>query len=281
MTDEPTLAELQQLFHRLLRAPEGVRAGLEALVESGELEHPDLSHVIEGDEKLDANARLDLYASMYFYRLRDVLADEYDRVARCIGEVHFHNLITDYLLEHPPSAPSLREAGAALPGFIETHALAAPHPALADLAHLERARFEVFDARDQEVLDRESFMARSAEDPEGFTLRLAEATRRLKLHPRALALFREPEADAPEAADEPVDVFVYRTGHRVFHRPCVEDEARCLEAMAERPLTLSDLAECLLKHDASADEISERFAALLELWAAAEVLVFPGSDAAA
>jgi len=273
----PSLAELQERFHELLRAPEGVGRGLETLVARGEVVAPDLSGWIRGDERLDATARLDIYASMYFYRLRDVLAEEFERTASRVGEAHFHNLITDYLIAHPPGAPSLREAGAALPDFLVEHPLGASFAALSDVARIERARLEVFDGPDEIQLDRESFLAHTTHDPEGFRLRVARATRLLEVDPRSLDWWEDPSAQPGTGPPRRTHVLVFRKRHAVYHRECVEDEARCLDAVSETPHSLADLAERLLKHDASAEETSERFAALLELWAGDEILVFPPS----
>lgn len=284
MTGPPALRELQEAFHRLLRAPEGVARGIEQLTREGRLAPDAIPSWIEGSDNLDATARLDIYASMYFYRLRDILAEEFDRTAKRIGEVHFHNLITDYLLAHPPSAWSLREAGAALPGFLANHALAGSHPAIADVAAIERARLEVFDARDEDVLDRERFLAATAADPEGFRLRCAEAIRLFEVDARALGWWSEPESErAPDAAAVPArqHVLVFRKNLAVFHRPCLEDEARCLEAIRSGETGLGDLAEHLLGHDRSAEETGERFAALLELWVDNRLLVAPPASAPA
>ena len=61
-------------------------------------------------------------------------------------------------------------------------------------------------------------------------------------------------------------MLVWRKQFGVFHRPGVEDEERCLPALANAGITLGELAELLLKPDAGAERTSERFAALLEGW---------------
>ena len=106
--------------------------------------------MVVGDARLSAVDRLDVYASMYFVRIHDVLREELARTAAAVGDEAFHDLVTDYLQACPPSHPSLREAGARLPAFLATHALAVDRPWLAELARLERARLEVFDGPDAE-----------------------------------------------------------------------------------------------------------------------------------
>ena len=72
---------------------------------------------------LSAVERVDIYANMYFYRIRDVLREEFARTVAVIGDDTFHNLITDYLVACRPAHPSLREAGARLPDFLSRHPL--------------------------------------------------------------------------------------------------------------------------------------------------------------
>lgn len=271
----PALEELQQLFHRLIRAPEGVASGVADLVGRGELESTDLSFAIAESDRLTPSERLDIYANMYFYRLHDCIAEDYPRTRARIGDAKFHNLITDYLLTHPPSHYSLREAGGALPDFLSRHPLATEFPALADLAQLEWARVEVFDDADARPLDRETFLAASARSTDEFALRLIPAARVLSLDERALTLWKEtPEGEELELPDtgRPRCVVVWRKGFAVFHRPGEEDEEVCLAELTTSGITLSELAECLLKPDASAERTSERFAALLELWLNDEIV---------
>ena len=269
----PSLEALQRMFSHLIRAPKGVASGVGELVAEGVLDSPDLSFAINGSDRMTPVEGLDVYANMYFYRLHDCIAENFPRTRAKTGDANFHNLMTDYLLAHPPTHYSLREAGAALPEFLSQHRLASEFPALADLARLEWARIDVFDEADAEQLDRETFLAASARHPEDFSLRLIPAARVLSLDDRALALWREPPEgeenllpDAGTSPRSPRCVVVWRKGFSVFHRLAEEDEEACLAELAANGITLPELAERLLKPDASAERTSERFAALLELW---------------
>ena len=131
MTD---LARTQQLVWQLITAPAGVEDGIRRLRQQRALEGDDLSFLVAPGRKLDPTEQLGIYADMYFYRLRDCLAEDFPRLASHLGEVGFHNLVTDYLWAHPSEHPSLRELGRRLPGFLARHELAATHPGAADLA---------------------------------------------------------------------------------------------------------------------------------------------------
>ncbi len=142
---------MQELFFGLITAPEGVAKALDEREAHGAgavVGREAVAEVFAGDARMSAEDRLDAYANMYFFRLRDVLAEDYERMAAALGEARWHNLVTDYLLVHPPTKWSLRWAGEALPGFLRGHAYGAERPWLADVAALEWARSEAFQAVD-------------------------------------------------------------------------------------------------------------------------------------
>jgi hypothetical protein len=56
--------------------------------------------------------------------------------------------VRDYLARHPSEHPSVRHLGRHLAAFVATHPTATASPWLADLARLERARVDAFDAPD-------------------------------------------------------------------------------------------------------------------------------------
>jgi hypothetical protein len=266
----PDLLTLQTLMSRLIRAPEGVARGAEDLVDTGELPSGDLSFMIEPNDRMTETQRLDVYANMYFYRLHDCLCEDFPKTRERLGPTHFNNLVTDYLLAHPPTHYSLREVGRALPEFLAGHAPTDEFAAICDLAALEWARVDVFDEADAPALDRDALVRVSADAPETTFIRAVPAIRLLQIDEAALYRWESPDAGhAPSSRDaQPRSIVVWRKGFAVHHRPAVPDETHCLEALTARDLSLADLAELLLAHDRSAEETAERFAALLELWLA-------------
>jgi hypothetical protein len=131
----PSLAELQRLFwHALARAP---GAGLGA---------SPLGAVLEPGPRLGVAERFQVYADAYLWRLRDCLREDFPRVAARLGAEAFEGLVRDYLRAHPSEHPSVRHVGRHFVGFVEGRADVPPW--LADLARLEWARVEAFDAPD-------------------------------------------------------------------------------------------------------------------------------------
>src|SRR5580698_4857299 len=113
--DTSHLRELQALVYRLITAPNGIAEAL-----ANEEEAIDLQHVIVGDERMDAAERAGVYADAYFYRLLDVFKEDFPATLAILGNDEFHNLITGYLIVHPPAEPSLMCAGQFLANYLLT-----------------------------------------------------------------------------------------------------------------------------------------------------------------
>lgn len=94
--------------------------------------------------------RLDVYAEGYYSRLLEALQTDYPILAAKLGEDAFMRLTAEYLAEHPSRSYDLNELGRELPSFLAAWDELDEFPWAADLASLERAKTEVFFARDPE-----------------------------------------------------------------------------------------------------------------------------------
>jgi hypothetical protein len=135
----PGLHELQRLFWRSISAGADGVGPPAALLE-----------VSEPSATLDSAARLRVYADAYFSRLHDVLAEDFPRVAAILGAERFEDLVRKYVRSHPSTHPSVHHLGRDLAAAIAQRVDLPSY--LADLARLEWARREVFDAPDGEPL---------------------------------------------------------------------------------------------------------------------------------
>lgn len=140
----PTLRPKQRLLWKLVTHPEGVEKAL--------VQWPSVKLPVTGNNRLSATERLDIYANMYFFRILDAIREDYPRLISCIGETAYQNLITDYLIKHPPFHFSLRYAGEHLSIFLKKHGLTQKQPFLPDLACFEWALVDSFDAADKSVV---------------------------------------------------------------------------------------------------------------------------------
>jgi hypothetical protein len=164
---ERGLASVEAVLYDLITAPEGVGRRLGELGRSA----ADLEAIVKPSLRMSAVERLDVYANMYFYRILDVLRGEYPKLLLVLGDAAFHNLVTDYLVARRPAHPSLREAGARLPEFVATHALAGGRAWITDLARLERTHLELYDGPDADTLTRDAVASQPPESVPALVLR--------------------------------------------------------------------------------------------------------------
>lgn len=259
----PSLDETQRLLQKLITAPEGVAAGL-ARLDPAERANPQ-AWVI-GDGRLSAVERLDIYANMYFFRIRDTISEDFAAVGAVVGAANFHNLITDYLVAHPPSHFSLRYAGAHLCDFLSEHALSRRWPYLADLARLEWAIVDAFDAPDAAVLQTATLAAVPPEHWPELRFELTASLRLLDVEWAVHDILGRVQHG--EAAGEPLRrqtrLRVWRQDFRVYHRPIGAAEHAALAAMAAGA-SFAEVCEQTVV-SAGEDEGAECASALLQGW---------------
>ena len=255
------LKDLQNLLYRLITAPSGVAEGLgaEHALPAGGLEA-----LVDGDERLSAQARVDVYADMYFYRLLEVLKEDYPATLAVLGEANFHNLITAYLIEHRPSEPSVRGAGKFLPDFLRGHPLRAEVPFVADLAMLERAITEVFCAADASLLEASEMNALPAELWGTVKMRRIPASAVLRAQWRAAEVVRavEEKRGWKSPGRERNRILVWRRNSRVSYREIGSNEAAAL-AILGRTVKFAKVCEVLARNlppDQAPQAIRDTFA---------------------
>ncbi len=221
----PPLRELQLRLRALIaREP----ASLEELQQAvGAL--PIRSH-----GALSAAERVRIYASMYFLRMRDALAEDYPAVRRAIGEGRFAALVRAYVDEHPSDRPSLRDLGRHLPSFLARHAVPDGPPWLAELAAFEWALVEAFDAPDDTLLRTSDLRALPPERWPALRLEPARSLLLLAAHAPVDTLRERllAEGDTDDVPLEPVVLRVWRQERTVFHRRIDATEHDALQALA-------------------------------------------------
>jgi hypothetical protein len=222
MSTPPPLRELQLRLRELIfRNGDGTAAALAAL-ERGAADLP-----IAGDDRLSAGQRLSVYAGMHFLRIRDVLAEDFPATRAAAG-AGFDRLVQRYLFAHPTDDPSLRRAGRHLPRFLAAHPEECGFAWQGELAALEWAMIDAFDALDQEVLTAAALAELAPEDWPDLRLEPVRSARVLDLaYPvdeiRTSLLAGEPPPAAPPGARS---LRVWRQGGSVFHRRIGAADAR-------------------------------------------------------
>lgn len=133
----------------------------------------ELLRMVRGDAALDTAERLQIYAGMYRTRLLDVLREDFPRTLSVVGDDSFAALAARYLARCPSTNPSVRHFGHRFAEFLVAEPAAPPF--LVDLARLEWARVEVFDAADAIPLRLADLQAVPADAWPALTFRLVPA----------------------------------------------------------------------------------------------------------
>jgi hypothetical protein len=224
----PQLKELQGLVWKLITAPEGVEKGLKDLAAKGDPAPEQVRAWIVSDHKLSAEGRLDVYANMYFYRLRDALLSDFPKVAKILGDDRFHNLVTDFLLAHPSRHYSLRYLGEPFPAFLGGHSYGREFPWLWDLALLEWAWGDAFQAEDSPVLEREKLAALAPEQWADVHFRLVNGVHLVEAAWDLHALWDD-EDQAPAQMRQ--TLLVYREDNLAAFQVVAEEDVAALKAL--------------------------------------------------
>jgi Putative DNA-binding domain len=122
-----------------------------------------------------------VYLQAYRARLRAALRDNYEVLAQVMGDDDFDALAGHYIALQPSRHYSLRWFGHHLPDFMAANPLWVSHPALQDLATLEWALRDAFDAADQPVLQADSLRCLPASDWPGLQFSLHPSVQLLSL----------------------------------------------------------------------------------------------------
>lgn len=272
-SDDIDLRRLQEIIYRLIVAPTGVADGLaqETILPVGGLDR-----LVAGDDRMTPVERVEIYANGYFYRILDVLKEDYPAVLAVVGADNFHNLATGYLIDYPPTEPSIYFAGRNLAAYLATHPLRERLPYLADLARLERSTLESFHAADAKALDAD---AMRAIPPAGWpalrmrahpAMRLEESAWRVDRVLRAVedaVVWRPPDR-------EPVTIVVWRREARVAYRAAETVERESLRlASVDGGTTFAVICETIAATAGESDDVAALINRLLGRWLSDGLLI--------
>ena len=222
---------------------------------------------VRATTKADAATLLDVYGAAYVLRLVEVLQNDFPGLCAGAGPERFDRLARDYVAAHPSDHPNARWFGRHLPAFVKRATPWAEEAVLGDLAALDWAVGEAFDAAGSDLV---TFADLAAQPPEAWpSLRFAAvpSMRRLDLTTNADAIRHAATAGAPlpEAeATAPRPLLVWRRSLETEMLVLEPDAAAAFDALAVgEPFGL--ICERLGRFHAE-QEAAMRAAGLLRAW---------------
>ena len=236
------------------------------------------AEIASGNEHLTAAEQVDVYREQYLLRHLDVLREDFLALEHVLGDQAFEALATTYLKAFPPRSFSLRDLGAELPRFVAETAPWSEDPLLADLARLEWAFVEAFDAPDASALDLATVAAVPEEAWPSVRLSLQPSVQRLELsypvHESRLAVrsanggVADPATVVTRPAPAPTHLVIYRGAARLQCASLESDAYALLDELA-RGTPLGDACERVASASgASAASFEAKVGAWFQQWTA-------------
>jgi len=180
-----------------------------------------LADVILPSATLRPEERLAIYHDMYVLRMEEALESDYPALKHLLGAEGFRALVTGYVQAHPSRSYSLNFLGRHLPEYVRAAPGLRRRAFLHDLARLEQAVAEVFDAAEEPALGPAEIAAVSAAAWATARLRPVSAFRLLAFaHPvnAYLQSVRDEDHDHPALRRGSAWVAVYRRGYNVWRQ---------------------------------------------------------------
>lgn len=251
-TDLQALDELQTWVAKHIQSARGLARETATVAQARER--------LTGNDRLLPVEQLEIYRQQFWLRHTSSLVEDFPGLGGILGQREWERLVEGFLQHCPPSGWTLRDLGRDLPQYVAGREGMRNRELCTDMARLEWAFIELFDARDSTPLD----LTRLAQFPPG-----ALESGRIVLHP-ALKLLkvRYPVAElrekliaraalatdtsVPIPDEDPAYLVLYRGANlRLFHRPVPAEAFALLSAMqaglslvASCERTLESLPDC-------------------------------------
>lgn len=246
-----TLRELQDSFQRAI--VDGDDAVLAEIVDTSK-------------EKRDV--LLGVYRNAYVLRLIEFLANDYEKLKALLGDDQFDALARAYVAAHPSHTPNARWFGGKLPDFLRTAQDYREMPALGDLAALEKALNDSFDAEDAVALTMDGLSGLEPQAWAGLVLTPHPCAIRIDLSTNAADIWSHlndgDTPPAPATAAAPVRILVSRDNGMASFR-ALEDEEAMMWDEASNGVAFGVLCEMVAAHSGE-DEAASRAAGYLSAW---------------
>ena len=156
-----TLLELQRRMAEDVRRPLTADFEMRETADDGSSVGAIAASYISPNDRLSSFERLEIYNRQYWFRLISAVSEDFPTLNAVLGPRRFDPLILAYLNENPSMSWTLRDLGAKLPNFLESHPEFAGrrHRLAVDVARLEWAYVDAFDRKHRTPLAAEEAQA--------------------------------------------------------------------------------------------------------------------------
>ena len=276
LRETPDLDTIERWMQAVIMHPEGAAAGVRAMPSRKLLPAAasKLENVVLPSKALSSVERLDIYAYMYQARLLEILADEYPITRQVIGVKAFERACRLFVRKYPSKHRTLNHLSVRFPDFLARRLPPGNRRGLAvDVARIERAMEDVFDAPRAESLTAAEFAAIGADEWHRVRLSVIPALKLLKLRFPANDYMNAVRAGNKPRLPRPRETFaiVYRRDFLLYRRDQAPGQFKLLAALA-RGRTLEQAVRASVSGRAGgADRLAATLGAWFREWASAGI----------
>jgi hypothetical protein len=215
-----------------------------------------------------------VYRYAYSSRLVEAMRNDHKLLHIYLGDEMFDEMGHAYVAANPSQSANLRWFSGQLPEFLKSVAPYSKHPVLSDLAALEKALNDAFDAKEAPVVGLADMAGFAPEAWVGLTFKPHPSAQRLDLSTNAAAVWLALKADEdppkPVLLEEPGRLLVWRQDVTpMFHQLSAEEAMMWDEAATGIPFGV--LCSMLATYD-DPDGAAARGAGYLHGWVTAGLL---------
>ncbi len=215
------LPRMQRWMQEVVVHPGDVKAAVASPRARRALGRATIDDVILPSRSLDPVSRVEIYQGMYLLRMEEALESDYPALKHYLGDRGFGDLVRDYVAAHPSVSYTLNRLGDHLPAFVARWKGAKRPEVCHDLARLELAMAEVFDAPEVAPLGEAEIAAVPADKWERARLAPIEAFRLLSFRYPVNAYLqsvRDGDHGHPSFARKDTWVALYRRNYSIWRQ---------------------------------------------------------------
>lgn len=153
-------------------------------------EPSDIAQHIQSTPTYSADERLNIYAYAYKARLKEAIATDYEKLHTYLGDEQFDQLLERYIAKHPSKSTSLRYLSASMVTLLRAEEPYKQLPVLAELATIEAAFADSFDAKDAHISTLDELAHIPPEAWETLHFSFQASAQLLPLHYNAFAIWK-------------------------------------------------------------------------------------------
>ncbi len=210
----------------------------------------DIIERIESTTRRSGGQRMVLYSNAYILRLKEALSTDYERLHSYLGDELFDSLMEHYIEGYPSQHPSLRYFGQHMVEFLEQNDPFKSLPEVTEIARIEQAFANSFDAADCSYVSLEQLAELDHSSWATLTLRFHDAVQLLPQRYNSFQIWQAlaNEETPPQKTSDDTIWLIWRRQDLISNYRTLEDAELAALTLMISGGDFAEMCEVLLEH---------------------------------